>query len=318
MHSRFKLLHHRHSGRLRAHEYTSYAPLGILLVVVGIALTVYSVSAVSPGPEGGSVGLSGTMPGPPPTTAAVIQVPSNQQHFGTSPVTVSGTCPKDSLVEVYKNDIFAGSGPCTDAGTFSFQVDLLFGPNKLIARVYNALNQPGPDSNTVAVSYDALPPQGSTIAPLNFGGAQLILNTNAVYRGTFPGQELSVPIDILGGTAPYAVNVQWGDTSNKVIPRNNNFSFTTTHTYNKAGTYQITLQATDSAGRMAFLTVAAIVNGQPAATISNTNAKSAQSRLLILWPLYTSAAAVAVSFWLGERREKYILASIPIPTRSRA
>jgi hypothetical protein len=300
-----KLSHIDHSGRLRPHEHTSYFPLGVVMVVVGFTLAAYSVSAASPPPQSGSVGITGTMPGPPPSQAAVIEKPSNGQRFGTSPITVSGTCPKDTLVELFKNDIFAGSIFCSNNGKFSLEVDLLFGKNTLIARVYDALNQTGPDSNSVDVFYDALPPESGPLSQLDFIGAQLVLNTDAVYRGVFPQKSLNVPINILGGTPPYALNVQWGDSNNKIVSRNDNIPFDVDHAYSKPGTYQIALQASDTVGRVAFLTVAAIVNGQPAA--APAQASSPINQLLLLWPLYTGALAVVIAFWLGERREKRVL-----------
>lgn len=301
-----KLAHHDHSGKLRPHEHTSYLPLGFLLLVVGLTLTAFTTYAASPGPEAGSVGLTGTMPGKPPTTAATINSPTNGKRFAESPVTISGTCPEKTLVEIFKNDIFAGSTVCSDGGAYSVDVDLLIGENRLVARVYDDLNQPGPDSNIVTVFYDALPTQADPLSPFNFGGDQMLLNTDAVFRGVFPEQELNIPIDILGGTPPYAVNVQWGDSTNKVVPRNDNAPFKIGHTYKKAGTYQVTLQATDAVGRVAFLTVASIVNGQPS-TVATTGSAPTQNQLLLLWPLYTGAAAVVLSFWLGERREKRVL-----------
>jgi hypothetical protein len=302
-----KLSHHHHSGQLRPHEHTSYLPLGLILLGVGFILIAYSASAASPPPQGGSVGLSGVMPGKAPTVAATIKAPANQQRFSTSPVTVSGTCPENTLVEIFKNDIFAGSTACASSGTYTLDVDLLIGQNILVARVYDALNQPGPDSNTVTVFYDALPMQAGALTPLDFGGDQLLLNTDAVFRGVFPDKELVIPIDILGGTAPYAINVQWGDSTNKVIPRNDNLTFKASHTYAKPGTYQVSIQGTDAAGRVAFLTVASIVNGQPSIVNSTTNSTSSTNALLVLWPLYVGAFAVVISFWLGERREKQIL-----------
>lgn len=307
---KYKLSHRGHSGRLRPHEYTSYTPLGLLLVFVGIALLGCSVSALGhPPPQSSSIGLTGVMPEPAPKVAATIVSPFQGQHFGTSPVTVSGTCPAKTLVEIYKNDIFGGSTPCSDSGNYSFQVDLLLGQNVLIARVYDVLNQPGPDSKPVTVYYDALPAQSAAITPLNLGGSQLLLNTTAVYRGVFPDHELSIPIVVLGGTPPYAVNIQWGDSTNNVVPRSDNLTFNATHTYHRAGTYPITLQATDAQGRVAFLTVAAIVNGQPSVIPATASSGGgAANKLLLLWPLYTASVAVVVSFWLGERREKHILA----------
>lgn len=303
-----KLSHRHYSGRLRPHEHTSYLPLGLMLVLVGFALTVYTAAASSPGPESSSVGLTGIMPGKAPTVAAVITSPNDQQHFTTSPIVFSGTCPAQTLVEMFKNDIFAGSTACSDTGTFSLDIDLLIGKNILIARVYDVLNQPGPDSAALTVFYDALPTQSDVLSPLDFGGAQLLLSTDAVFRGTFPQQELSMPIGILGGTPPYAVNVQWGDSNNKIVPRNDNTTFKVGHAYLKAGTYQISIQATDAASRVAFLSVASVVNGQPdIATTTTIPSNPAINQLFILWPLYAGTFAVVLSFWFGERREKHIL-----------
>lgn len=305
-----KLSQHHHSGRLRPHEHTSYLPLGLVLLMAGFALTAYTAYAATPytGPEASSISLTGTMPGKPPTTAATITSPTDQKRFSTSPITISGTCPVNTLVEIFKSDIFAGSTACSDAGTYSLDVDLLINQNILIAKVYDALNQAGPDSSPVTVFYDAMASQAGPLTSLDFGGAQLLLNTDAVFRGSFPGQELTVPIDILGGTPPYAVNIRWGDSTNKVIPRNDNVSFTAGHTYDKAGTYQISIQATDANGKTAFITFAAIINGQPSTAASVASLSTTETnKLLLLWPLYTSAVAVVTSFFIGEYREKRIL-----------
>lgn len=307
MQQRMKLKHPGHSGHLRPHEYTSYISLGILLLVVGLSLIAYTAMAQSPGPQAGSVGLTGVIAGQPPTTAAHIDQPTSEQHFATSPVTLSGTCPENTLVELFKNDIFAGSVPCSVVGQFEVDVDLLIGKNTLVAKVYDALNQPGPDSNAIVAYYDALPPQAGALTSLNFGHTQLLLNTDAVFRGVFPEQELLIPIDIIGGSPPYAVNIQWGDSNNKVVPRNDNTPFKTGHTYQKAGTYQISIQATDAVGRVAFLTVASIVNGQPSIESVGALSSSTTNHLLVLWPLYTAVIGIVLAFWLGERRAKSIM-----------
>lgn len=315
MHNRLKLSHNRHSGRLRPHEYTSYLPLMLLVIVVGVVLTIGSVYALSPGPASGSVGLTGQVPGPPPSVPATIASPTNGQQFTTTPITVTGTCPTQTVVEIYTNNIFAGSTACSSVGTYSIKVDLLIGNNTLVAKDYDALNQAGPDSNTINVNYNVLGPQPASLLPLSLSGAQLLLNTDAVYRGTFPGQALNVPISIIGGNPPYAINVEWGDNQNSVLPRSNNTTFNVSHTYNKPGTYQISIQASDADGRQAFLTVAAIVNGQPGAASTIIAANASKNELLLLWPLYASAATAVISFWLGERREKHVLGNPALTLR---
>ena len=305
-----KISHYKHTAKLRPHEYTSYVPLALLLVATGLILLGCTfVSAATLGPDAGSVALNGVMPEPPPTVGATIDSPTGQQHFNTTPVTVSGSCPANTLVEIYKNDIFAGSTACSSNGRYEINVDLLTGQDALVAKVFDVLNQQGPDSKTVTVFYDALPPQAGALASLNFGGSPLLLNTDAVFRGVFPNQSMSIPVTILGGTPPYALNIQWGDTKNTVVSRSDNLTFNVQHTYTRAGTNQISMQATDAQGRVAFLTVAAIVNGQPAVAPTASTTKVAMNKFLVLWPLYTSAVGIAISFWLGERREKHILAT---------
>ncbi len=307
---KLKISHHKYSGRLRPHEHTSYLPLALLILVVGVVLFGYSVAVfASSGPGSGSIGLTGTLPTTPPKVAATITSPTNQQHFLSSPITVSGSCPTQTLVEIYKNNIFAGSTPCDTNGNYSLSVDLLYGQNSLTAQVYDVLNQAGPVSDPVTVFYDVSPSQNASLSPLNFSGSELILDTTAVYRGTFPGQVLNVPISIVGGIAPFAINVSWGDSTNEVIPRSNNQTFNASHIYQKAGTFAITLQASDIQQQVAFLTVAAIVNGQPGVISANNVSitKPPQNELLVLWPLYAIIATLLVSFWIGEQREKRIL-----------
>lgn len=317
MHPTLKISAHEHSGRLRPHEHTSYLPLAFLLLITGAVLLNFSISSVRSAfadprdPQSGSIGLSGAVPATPPKVAATISTPKNGQRFTTSPITISGTCPDDTLVEIYKNDIFAGSTPCEDGGKYSIEIDLLYGENRLTAQVYDSLNQGGPPSTAVTVYYDASLPQGAALEDLGFMGDQLLLSTNAVYRGSFPDQSLNVPVTIIGGTPPYAVNAVWGDANNNLIPRSDNTVFNASHAYKKPGTYKITLAGSDSKHQVAFLTVAAIINGKPGVLSANTDnnkgAKGLLNKLLVLWPLYITAATMVVSFWLGERREKKII-----------
>jgi len=305
--SRLKLSLHKHTGHLRPHEYTSYAPLFLLLIFVGIALTVRTVNAGTPGPASGYIGLSGTVPGNAPTEAATITSPTNQEQFSSTPIQVTGSCPTSTLLEVFSNDIFVGSTSCSSSGTYSVNVDLLIGTNVLVVTDYNALDEAGPSSSPVTVYYNVASTSPQAISSLNLSGDQLFISTDAVYRGTFPGQQLSVPIEITGGVPPYAINTEWGDSTNQLISRSNDSSFNVSHTYNKPGTYQLSIQATDSANHAAYLTVAVIVNGQAAVSSSLTPTNSSKNQILILWPLYAMVATTVVSFWLGERREKRVL-----------
>lgn len=308
-----KLSNHSATGKLKQHQHTSFLPLFILVVATAFPLSVATVSAQSwtrPGPESESISLTGTVAGEPPAEPATIQQPVDLGRFSSSPVTITGSCPSNTVVQIYKNDIFAGSVVCSSQGTFSVEVDLLVGENVITAKVYDALNQEGPTSQSIKVYYDALPPQTTTLAPLDFGGSQMLLNTNTIFRGIFPNKELSVPVSIVGGIAPYAVNVFWGDSTNTVIARNDASAFELKHTYTRPGTYQLNIQATDADGRVAFLSVAVIVNGADGASVTSTGSSSSQNPFNIvyaLWPVYVAITAIVGGFWLGEVREKSLL-----------
>lgn len=308
MYGPLKILHRSHTGRLRPHEHTSYLPLLFLLMVVGLVLALYTfkTDAATPytGPEAGSIGLTGRVPAAPPKTAANITSPKDGQHFNTSPVTVSGTCPDNTLVEIYKNNIFAGSTPC-DNGKFSIEIDPLFGQNSLTAQVYDVLNQAGPVSKAVIIFYDYSLANAAPSSILDLTGAQLLLDTDAAFRGSFPNQSMNVPITVIGGTPPFAINVLWGDSKNQVLPVASNSTFNASHAYHKPGTYKLTIQGTDSKQLTAFLSVAAIINGQPAvATAANP---AVAKKALVLWPVLAIAITALISFWVGEKREKKLL-----------
>ncbi|MGH7156869.1 MAG: hypothetical protein ACREGG_02040 [Candidatus Saccharimonadales bacterium] len=310
MYGLLKLSPHSHSGKLRPHEHTSYLPLAFLLLVVGTALVAYTVSASADtpytGPGVGSVSLTGTVPSAPPKDGATITSPHDGQHFTSSPVTVSGTCPTDTLVEIYKNNIFAGSTPCDSSNNFSIQIDPLFGQNVLTAEVYDVLNQAGPVSQPVTIFYDYSLQGAAPTSFLDLSGSQLLLTTDAAFRGSFPNQQLNVPITVIGGTPPFAINVEWGDSTNQVVPTASDSTFNVTHAYTKPGTFKITLQGSDSKHLSVFLTVAAIINGKPD-VLASTTTKTGGKGLLFLWPVFAIAATALASFWIGERREKKIL-----------
>ena len=317
MQQKLKLIHHKHSGKPRPHEHTSYGALVLILFVTGLVLAAYTYSTQASsdlrGPHSESISLTGAMPEPPPDTAATITSPSNGQTFSDSPITVEGTCPEGSLVEILKNNIFAGSALCDDDGTFSLDIDLFIDENELVARVYNTLNQPGPNSEPVNISYDALPPQDAALSPVDLTRERLLLNTDSVFRGTFPNETFSMPVEIIGGSPPFAVDVRWGDNESKTVPRENNQPFNISHTYTRPGSYQVNLQATDSDGRVAFLTTVVIINGQPDEIPAATDPSDDESRFMnllrIQWPIFAATLAMVISFWMGEQREKHILAS---------
>jgi hypothetical protein len=307
---RLKLSPHVHSGKRLHHHHTSYPILGLLLLLCGLVLGGTTMEALaSPGPQAGSISLTGSKAGPPPAQPPVITSPRSGQHFGQTPIGVAGTCPADTLVELFKNDVCAGSGQCGSDKTFNFQIDLLYGQNSLVARAYDALNQASPDSNTVIVFYDAAPPQSSPLDFANLLGNQLLLRTSPVLRGTFPGVDFYLPVEIIGGRGPYGLSIDWGDGKKDLLPRGSNGAFDITHQYGRPGTYVVMLRASDADAQQAFLQVLVIVNGQGAGSAASTGSNASSNgsltlKLVVIWPFYLLAIMLVIGFWLGEKRER--------------
>src|ERR1700758_5389491 len=81
---------------------------GVLVLTLNLVARVMAAPpAVNP--QSGSVGLTGTVTGPAPSTAATITSPANGSQTSTIPITVSGLCPANTFVQIESNGIFAGA-----------------------------------------------------------------------------------------------------------------------------------------------------------------------------------------------------------------
>jgi hypothetical protein len=254
-------------------------------------------------PQSGSVGLQGEIKAPPPTQGATISLPRDGQAFTTLPIDVSGICPKGLLVKLFKNNIFAGSTQCT-TGSWTIKTDLFIGSNELVARVYDSLDQAGPDSNKVTVSYNDNR-QGA--------GSRVSLTSNFAKRGANPGETLTWPIIISGGSSPYAVSVDWGDGKSPDLKSiQSPGTFNIDHTYDSPGVYNIVIKATDKNGISAFLQLVGVANGalsQDNGTSKNsTSGGSTVTKTKILWePAALCIPFIFTTFWLGKRYELKVL-----------
>lgn len=268
-----------------------------------VAAVFSSVPAFAQTTESGSIGLEGKISAPPPTTGATISFPRDGQTITDLPTTVTGICPNGLLVKIFKNNVFAGSGQCTN-GSFSIQIDLFSGRNELVARVYDDLDQAGPDSNIVVVTF----PFTGGIAP-----NRISLTSAFAKRGANPGQKLTWPIILSGGNGPYAITVDWGDGKTAdIISQAFAGTFEISHTYDNAGIYNVIIRATDKDGNIAFLQLVGVANG-PAGQ-NNGSPQGGQNggapvvQTKVLWqPAAIAIPLIISSFWLGKRYELHVL-----------
>jgi hypothetical protein len=299
------------------------------LVVFLLLCAGFFLVACTFGVSADDVLVTASIKAPPISSPAIITSPSSGAHFSAVPITVTGSCPPNAAyIELFRNGFMGGSAICSSSSTFEIQTDLFPGANELTAHSFNSTDDQGPVSDKVTVVYDVpqkpasqpggsvtTTPPGSTPKPT---GEPLTLKTAFVYKGYYVNQPVEWPIEIGGGTAPYAFNIDWGDNSNSVISRKEAGQFNITHTYTKPGdyrgNYKIKIQSSDFAGNYAYLEFFIIVNSKTDQNLIGSiyskpppSLGNLRSLLWVAWPAYVTTFLLLVSFKLGEREEFLIL-----------
>ena len=282
----------------------------LVLVSQGGLIGVVQAVDTSQNPQSGSVGLEGSISTAPPTRAGTISTPRDGAVFSSTPITMAGLCATGNLIKVFDNNVFVGSTLCTN-GSYSLKIDLFSGGNQLVVRVYDTLDQAGPDSNSVNVTFND--------AQFAQFANPVSLTSTFARRGAFPGDELVWPLALSGGSGPYAISTDWGDGSAPVLQsRAVAGSFDTKHTFSNAGVYTVTVRATDKNGQSAFLQLVAVANGATQHSADTANGATGASGDKSIAATFTSDKAMwfpivfllvllPVIFWLGRRHELYVL-----------
>ncbi len=279
-------------------------PITIGMCLLALFVWVRPAAAITalptPEPKPGSYGVEATKKQPPPIQGATITTPGSGSSFATSPITVNGICPNDLLVQVYNNGVMVGSIVCKN-GSFSLQVSLFSGTNELTALVYDELDQAGPVSNTVTVTY--------TDTRFTAFGALVTLTSSYGRRSAPVGTVLSWPLQLSGGTGPYAFSIDWGDGSKPELKSQALAGVVTiSHTYQKAGIYQVNITVTDVNGVSAFLQLIAVSSGKVDGAASGDASPDANAKTTakpeILWIPTVAALILQIpAFWLGRRSQ---------------
>lgn len=272
----------------------------LLLSVVAIGATSVQAAEIADQEKSGSVGLQGTISSGPPTRGATISVPGNGAVFTNVPITVSGICPAGTVVKIFSNNVFMGSAFC-NGGSYSVQISLFSGKNDLVARVYDALDQAGPDSNTVSVTFN-----DASYAQF---GTHVMLTSVYAQRGAPPNEELTWPVILSGGIGPYAISVDWGDgTATDLFSQSITGTLDLKHTYKSPGIYKVIVKATDKNGGTAFLQLIAQATGVGQDKVKNgEDDKTLVKVQVIWWPAILMVPLIVAAFWVGRRHELYTL-----------
>lgn len=283
----------------------------LLALFVLVRPTAAITPIPTPDPKPGSYGLEATKTQEAPTTGATITTPSNGASFSTSPITVNGICPGDLLVQVYNNSVMVGAVVCNN-GSFSIQVSLFAGTNELSAIVYDTLDQAGPTSNIVTVNY--------TDTNFSAFGALITLTSSYGRRSAAAGSPLTWPLQLSGGTGPYAFSLDWGDgTATELKSQSLAGLVNIVHTYKKAGIYQANIKVTDVNGVSAFLQVIAVSNGIVDTTPEAPNTSEGVAAPTVIWiPAAVAVVLLLPAYWLGRRSQLVSLRNKMLKERNAA
>ncbi len=272
----------------------------VIIAVLAVVLPAVSAGALTPlptpDPQPGSYGVEATKKQAPPTQGATITVPGSGASFSASPITVSGICPTDLLVQIYNNNVMVGTVMCK-GGSFQLEISLFAGANELKALVYDDLDQAGPESNAVTVNY--------TDTRFTAFGQLLTLTSSYGRRSAATGTQLVWPLQLSGGTGPYAFQLDWGDGSEtQLLSQSLAGLVTAGHTYKRAGIYQVNIRVADTNGVTAFLQLVAVSSGVVEAVADTKEAEASQPNNVVLWvPTVTALVLLLPVYWLGRRSQ---------------
>jgi hypothetical protein len=113
--------------------------VSFILLSIGVLLLGWTFQTTAD-----NIHVTAKVSAPLPAGPATITSPGDGSRFSDVPITVSGTCPTDTYIKLYRNDFFSGTAICTTDGNFTLDTDLFPGMNKLQARVYNLTDDEGP------------------------------------------------------------------------------------------------------------------------------------------------------------------------------
>jgi hypothetical protein len=198
---------------------------------------------------------------------------------------------------MYNNGVMVGAVVCK-GNSFTIQVSLFAGSNELTAIMYDDLDQAGPVSNSVTVNY-------TDTSFAAFG--QLVTLTSSYGRRSAPaGSVLTWPLQLSGGTGPYAFSIDWGDGSKAELKSVALAGVVDIqHTYAKAGIYSVNITVTDANGVSAFLQVIAVASGKvdstTAASTGNVDEATGGTPRVMWIPYILLLILLLPTYWLGRR-----------------
>lgn len=331
----FRLVEHKHTGKLLHFRHSSYVALMGFLLVLGFFLVISQNVTNAANMTSQTIGA--IVQAPPPTVGATITSPiEGFKIVNINPSVVSGTCSPESFVTVYNDGSLSSSTYCKSTGMFNVNVQLHAGKNVLTARNFDAINQAGPDTPAVTVTFTSDTPSTEVtvpslpVSPLVIPGISTITAgtspecTNYQQPGALPvggephvavvcvprtieiAQDHTIGVLVWGGAPPYALNFKWGSGDTTLVSLDKpGYKAINVH-YASSGIYNINVELTDHSSKAASSESAIQVTGTvtpPLTQVLNTILGSSWFETPV--PLYLTAVGVTLGFWGGDIFNRY-------------
>lgn len=321
-----RLVAHKHTGKLIHVQHTSHLALLGMLVIVGFFLFISQNMAGA----AGNVQVGLVVSGPPPVAGAAITSPVDGFNIiNLNPTVVSGTCVADTFVVVYNNGTLASSTICRSNSTFSVNVQLQSGGNALSAKNFDNLNQAGPVTPTVNITFSSaevppsvpqpILPENPVIIPgvtpgisecvdyvapavLPVGG-QPHVAVVCVPRSIEKNTDHRIGVLVWGGSPPYALSFAWGSGASTLLSVDGPGYRTVKVHYASSGIYTINIQMTDrssgaASGGSAIQVTDTTSTPQTIGQIMNDVFTTSWFQTPV--PLYIIAVVLTLGFWGGD------------------
>ncbi len=318
-----RLAHPRHSFRLLERHHTSSSLLVFLCLLTGIFS--YGWTTYASGDTSDDYAVNAVVPAEGLTEPATITAPRDGATWHESAITVRGTCPSNSYVQLFRNQQMLGVALCQADNTWNIAALLTLGANQLQVRVFNLTDAAGPVASPVTVYYSvgtvtsATNSNSPAVTTSTEAQPELALSSDFRYQATIVGQEFFEIVHLSGGVAPYAVSTDWGDGSSDLRSVASIGNLELRHTYHEPGGYQhsytIMVKATDAKGSQTSLQLVALITpiggGATTPSPSQGSGSPLQQAYGSYWrlaaPTYAVIFVALSSFWLGQHRELEIL-----------
>ena len=149
----------------------------------------------------------------------------------------------------------------------------------------------------------------------SLSASNLTIIANCINRSIATGEKIILPVRVNGGSAPFALSINWGDDVNELKSVADAEYHNYEHIYETAGIINVALKTTDSKGATSFLQTVVQVNGDSAAAspiASGSTFATIVAGLGSIWteapvPLYWSAVTLVLGFWVGDIVQRVLL-----------